>query len=135
MLGYCSSRANPSLLQKLSDSRIDVVTIPTHTSHIVQPLDLTVNASLKASLRASCKKRGQNLRRSDLIQSTREALYHALYPETITNGIKRAGIHPLDQSLVLNHPCTLQSNPSPPSPIVADAASKSRSKKRGEKKQ
>jgi hypothetical protein len=50
LLDAHSSRANSATLEALSAADIDCVTIPAHTSHVLQPLDLTVNGTFKSEL-------------------------------------------------------------------------------------
>ena len=45
-----SSRACAETMKALSEAKIDCITIPAHTSHVVQPLDLTVNGMFKRFL-------------------------------------------------------------------------------------
>src|SRR5688500_8905768 len=48
-----SSRANSILLSNLHSKGIDILTIPSHSSYCLQPLDCTVNSSFKSFLRRS----------------------------------------------------------------------------------
>jgi len=104
-----SSRANDKLLQRMRDKRIDVLVLPAHASHLLQPLDLTVNGVLKSNLskfRHDMRFETRPQLRQDLISATNYALHIAMYPGTIKNGFARAGIEPFLPSRVDNSPCT-----------------------------
>lgn len=104
LLDSHSSRRAPVTLQHLKDENIDVVTIPAHSSHILQPLDLTVFAAFKNYLRSNLSFKDATTadqKRACVLKATHKALYFSLYPETVQSGFARAGIHPFDPALIL----------------------------------
>ena len=102
-----SSRRAPEALQALQDANIDVYTFPSHTSHIIQPLDCGVHRSFKAKLRRA---RGilQNTtvdqRRFQLIRLAKKASHEAMYDETIRDAWAASGIHPWNLTRMLAGP-------------------------------
>lgn len=46
-----SSRASPNAIRALQDANMHMITIPAHSSHVLQPLDLAVNGILKTELK------------------------------------------------------------------------------------
>lgn len=103
---HCS-RLCPSLWNQFQSANVDVMTIVSHSSHVLQPLDLTVFAALKASLGsslASAAKMSVPQRRLFIVQNAMDSLYHALCPSTIINGFSKAGIYPVNRSIPLAHP-------------------------------
>ena len=46
-----SSRASPNAIRALQEHNVHMITIPAHSSHMLQPLDLTVNGILKMELK------------------------------------------------------------------------------------
>jgi len=91
------SRRCVEALQALREANIDAFTFPSHTSHILQPLDCGVNRSFKAKLRA-CKEVALHttvdMRRFHLIKLAARAAYDALYPVTVLDSWATAGISP-----------------------------------------
>lgn len=91
------SRRCPTALRALRDANIDVFTFPSHTSHILQPLDCGVNRSFKMKLRATKSIALHNTidqRRYHLIKIADKAAYDAMYSDTVLQAWAAAGIHP-----------------------------------------
>ena len=110
-----STRANKERLEELARARIELVTIPSHTSHILQPIDQVFGHAFKAAFR----------KQADLAQkatfftqpiSVREANLQkqllalmTAYQQCATFGVcraswKRANIWPLDEDSIYNSP-------------------------------
>lgn len=98
-----SSRAAPETLQMLHDNNVDVLTIPSHTSHLLQPLDRGVNSTFKRALDAlpssTC---GMTLaeRRKEMIVKMVSGTYSAMSPTVITGAFREAGVIPLSSTIV-----------------------------------
>lgn len=91
-----SRRCAPAL-QALTDANIDVFTFPSHTSHILQPLDCGVNRSFKMKLRSSKSlvlHRTVGDRRKALIELASKCAYEALYKGTVQKAWAESGLYP-----------------------------------------
>jgi hypothetical protein len=101
-----SSRRNLQLIKDLAAMGIDVVTLPAHTSHILQPLDLGSNAAFKRALRTALSPPGKRQMAAKLlpfIRSIADAVYDALRPKIVRGGFTAAGILGGDRTRVLSH--------------------------------
>ena len=84
------------------ESGLDIVSLPSHTSHALQPLDIACFKPFKTAFRqirdAWCL-RNKNLPvgKQTLCEWTSIALKRALIASNIQSGFKRAGIWPLDR--------------------------------------
>ena len=84
---------------------IDIVTLPSHTSHALQPLDRTCFAPFKAAFRRIRDdwirdRQNKKVSKSMLCEWTSKALGQALTPSNIKAGFRRTGIWPLDREAV-----------------------------------
>jgi len=82
---------------------IDIVTLPSHTSHALQPLDRTCFAPFKAAFRRIRddwirQHKNTKVEKSMLCEWTSKALGQALTPSNIKAGFRRCGIWPLDRA-------------------------------------
>lgn len=83
---------------------ITILKLPPHTSHLLQPLDLTVFRPMKVTWDeklVAWQRRNIGLKMpkkhfSEMIGQT----WKNLNPSTIINGFKKAGIHPFDRTVV-----------------------------------
>jgi hypothetical protein len=108
------SRRCPEALEVLSDANIDVFTLPSHTSHILQPLDCGVNRSFKMKIRkskSSALHTTVDQRRLQLLKLAARAAYDAMYPDTITEAWAQAGIYPWDLARMQASPYAIQKLP------------------------
>ncbi|XP_048094591.1 MFS-type transporter clz9-like [Alosa alosa] len=83
-------------------NRIEVVCLPAHTTHVLQPLDVAVYGSLKAAFSRLAGNMG--LVRGDLVIGKRQftavlkyALEEACTPHNIISGFRRTGLFPLNR--------------------------------------
>ncbi|KAG5281619.1 hypothetical protein AALO_G00046870 [Alosa alosa] len=83
-------------------NRIEVVCLPAHTTHVLQPLDVAVYGSLKAAFSRLAHNMG--LVRGDLVIGKRQfsavlkyALEEACTPHNIISGFRRTGLFPLNR--------------------------------------
>lgn len=102
-----SSRNNSTTQNLLKSKNVYVVTIPPHTSHVLQPLDRGVNRAFKQHLRKYMRppsKTGTVSERIMLLGASVRACHHAFDPTTIQGGFKEAGLVPWDPDHILNDP-------------------------------
>ncbi|KAH9291763.1 hypothetical protein KI387_043047 [Taxus chinensis] len=86
---------------------IDLITLPAHTSHKLQPLDVSVFSPFKTYFRAERSKwmaenKCADVKRSDIAELASRALKKAQTPSNIIAGFKRTGIWPLNYDALLN---------------------------------
>lgn len=99
-----SSRAQPDMLEELMNNNVDVFCFPSHTSHILQPLDCGVNRIFKTVLRNKRNfKLGAGLpeRRLSILTAARRALNAALFEDDVMESFNACGLWPFDPSKVL----------------------------------
>lgn len=91
------SRRSVEALRALSDANIDVFTFPSHTSHILQPMDCGINRAFKTKLNAqksAAIRTTVDERRTKLVELAARASYDAMYPGTVKEAWRTAGIWP-----------------------------------------
>ncbi|KAH9325368.1 hypothetical protein KI387_005546 [Taxus chinensis] len=86
---------------------IDLITLPAHTSHKLQPLDVSVFSPFKTYFRAERSKwmaenKCADVKRNDIVELASRALKKAQTPSNIIAGFKRTGIWPLNYDALLN---------------------------------
>jgi len=84
---------------------LDLVTIPSHTSHALEPLDVACFKPFKLAFRAYRDKwtvshKGKVLQKEDLTCWVSWALKRVLSSKYITKGFACTGIHPLNCEVV-----------------------------------
>jgi hypothetical protein len=100
-----SSRFSPTVWEECAKKGIDVLCIPPHSSHIVQPLDKFVNATWKAELKKMGKPPGKRQFNTLLLPfffDLSVAIYRAMDPAIIISSFAAAGIFPFNPPLVLD---------------------------------
>jgi hypothetical protein len=100
-----TSRSNSSLLEEFQKNNIDVLTLPSHTSHILQPLDRGIFKIFKATLsrkRINLVIEDADTQRFELLRLAKHALYNAFYPENIKKAFAEAGIFPINRQHILD---------------------------------
>lgn len=125
-----SSRLNAKLMKAFRDNNIDVLIIPAHTSHILQPLDLCFFGIFKRRLRVFpefkyAQTAGQ--KRIALLTSAQFSFEQASATYYITRSFFKAGIIPLNTSRLMTHHAVLQA------PTPAYILQTVPSKKRGDR--
>lgn len=102
-----SSRHVPEELKLLHDLQIDVLCIPSHTSHVLQPLDCGVFREFKMAFRKRkhCH-RPTSLpeRRAEILERARWAFNIAFFDETVKEAFRACGAYPLCPEIVLEGP-------------------------------
>jgi hypothetical protein len=87
------------------ESGLDIVSLPSHTSHALQPLDVSCFKPFKTAFRQirdswTVLNKGKKVKKQDLCEWTSKALLKALTPKNIKSGFKKTGIWPLNTSAV-----------------------------------
>jgi len=102
--GFGCHGNDPEILEELEKEKVLVVAIPAHTSDVLQPLDLANFGPLKKYFRQKVQIMGIKfpgifLERHEFPAFMKVPLDHALRPENILAGWKKAGISPIDYDL------------------------------------
>lgn len=100
-----SSRLDAGLMQEARDRNVHVVTLVSHASHLMQPLDKGCFRELKARLggmRGVVQKAPVPERRRALLQHAHAAFDKALTPATIKRAFRDSGMYPVDRRKVLS---------------------------------
>ena len=89
------------VLQKAKTCGLDMISLPSHTSHALQPLDVACFGPFKKAFRAyrdlwNMQGKGNNINKEHLAQWASLALEKALTPPNIRAGFKGCGIWPLN---------------------------------------
>jgi hypothetical protein len=99
-----SSRANAEAIRLLKDHNVELATFPSHTSHILQPLDNGVNRKFKLLLQKLYRNRTKpqtlNESRVLLLDIARNALYDSFNPDTVKLAFRVTGLYPWDPTIV-----------------------------------
>lgn len=101
-----NSRINPQLMSELREARIDVYSIPAHTSHVLQPLDCGYFRAFKTalkSLRRGLQKLTQAEKRRTLLARAAKALHVASWEATVREGFRVSGIFPVNRLAPLSN--------------------------------
>lgn len=99
------SHVTPDVLEIASKNEIIIVTIPPHTSHILQPLDVSVYKPLKQAWQENVRRfqEGSPFRRPgryDFHALFNPSFLKAFSKENIISGFNRTGIFPLNSEAV-----------------------------------
>jgi len=117
-----TSRENSKVLEQLSLANVELVTFPSHTSHLLQPLDVGVFLHFKEFFRKwRCKFRSWQIKGDDdnplseksvarykLIRAALAALEQSMVTEYIVHGFNKAGLYPKDKERPLSNPKIVQ---------------------------
>jgi hypothetical protein len=95
------------VIVKANEAGLDMVTLPSHTSHEMQPLDVAVFKPFKTAFRAyrdiwSMTHKGQKTMKEDLAQWVSLALKKAMTPFNIRARFRRIGIWLLNNTTMTN---------------------------------
>jgi len=115
-----SSRLNSKLLDELAELNISCPVLPSHASHVLQPLDLKVFGVFKSTLSkgdSSLRKLTLPERRAALLAKVRKSLHIALDVTTVQASFRASGLFPFNPSIPLMHPCVLLREDNTPSII------------------
>ena len=100
------SHVTLEVLQKAKAHGLDMVSLPSHTSHALQPLDISCFKPFKQSFRAyrdawRRQNIGKKVGKQELAQWVSLGLQKALTPRNIKSGFRTAGIQPLNKEAML----------------------------------
>lgn len=95
------SHVSIDTVQEARRQGIDLITLPSHTSHAMQPLDVSLFKPFKVAFKAyrdywTYKSAGASARKENLAQWVSLALRRALTVENIQHGFRACGIWPWD---------------------------------------
>jgi hypothetical protein len=102
--GY-TSHVTLEVVKVTRGAKLDLVSLPSHTSHALQPLDVAVFKPFKTYFREywnywTSRNIGQKATKETLAHWVSLALRKALNENNITKGFKKTGIYPLDRTVV-----------------------------------
>jgi hypothetical protein len=102
--GHCS-HITLQVVCKAAKAGLDIITLPFHTSHYLQPLDIAVFRPFKYAFRNlrdawTLRYSQRPTQKEDLCQWVCLALQKALSPENIKKGFQKTGIWPLNPHVV-----------------------------------
>ena len=106
ILDGCSSHVSSvATLRKLIDAQVHALTMPTHTSSVLQPLDVGIFAPFKAFLRKAAADirlegtRSQFLPKADMAEVACKAWETAASPSNVVAAFRSAGAWPVNREL------------------------------------
>ena len=107
ILGGHDSHVTLEVVQLAMNSGLDIVSLPSHISHALQPLDVSCFKPFKTAFKKirdnwTLLNKGKKVQKTDLCEWTSLALDKALTPKTIQAGFKNTGIWPLNENATTN---------------------------------
>jgi hypothetical protein len=117
-----SSRLNSKLMEEFREHNIKVPVLPSHASHVLQPLDLAVFGAFKAAISkgdSSLRQLTHPERRASLMLKAMKLLHLALSTDIVLRSWQLSGLHPFDPNVPLKHPCVLLKDEEQPLKIEA----------------
>lgn len=95
---------SPAVLDKASDAGIVVVTFPPHTSHRLQPLDLSVYGPLKTYYNQAVEawllnNKGKTFDIYSVAEALGTAYPRAFTPNNVLSGFRKSGIFPFNEAV------------------------------------
>ena len=104
--GHASHITN-EVIEYALQHKIAIMCLPPHTTHKLQPLDVSVfrplaDAYKSAVQRTSCLGAGYDINKDDFIELYQEARYTAITTSNIASGWKKTGLLPYNPSIVLD---------------------------------
>ena len=96
-----ASHLSIEVIEKARKNDIHLLCLPSHCTHILQPLDVSVMASLKSHFSKACKRflvqnPGRAITEADIAGLVGEATTLALTPNNLLAGFCKSGIFPLN---------------------------------------
>ena len=100
-----SSHITLELIQLAQEHDVHLLCLPSHTSHLLQPLDVGVFKSLKSAFNKACKRYmaenpGCVVRSENLASLLAHAWPQSVTPVNIISGFRKCGIHPLNPGVI-----------------------------------
>ena len=96
-----SSHVSIELVELACENNIHLLCLPSHTSHILQPLDVGCFKSFKANFSIAChmyllERPGQVITTNAIASLVHQAWYSSFTAVNILSGFRKCGIHPLN---------------------------------------
>ena len=100
-----SSHVSIQLIEMAHENNVCLLCLPTHTSHILQPLDVGVFKSFKSNFNKACgnymKQNPGRVITADVLASLVGQAYPITFtPVNVLSGFKKTGIYPFNPSSV-----------------------------------
>ena len=100
-----SSHISLELIELAQEQDVHLLCLPSHTSHLLQPLDVGVFKSLKSAFNKACKKYmaenpGCVVRSENLASLLAHAWPLSVTPVNIMSGFRKCGIYPLNPGVI-----------------------------------
>jgi hypothetical protein len=100
-----SSHVSPSLIKWARSRNLILFCLPAHSSHFLQPLDVSLFGPFKTFYYSECssfmqKNIGQVITRYDMCQIACKAYLKAMTPINIQAGFRKTGIYPLSKDVI-----------------------------------
>ena len=94
-----SAHLDYRVVKKAKEYGMEIITLPPHTSHELQPLDVSVFVAMKKYIKAGHmawyrNNPGKRITIHEVAGLTKDPLYKAMTPINLISGFKRAGIYP-----------------------------------------
>jgi hypothetical protein len=122
------SHLTPGFNKAYKDNNIITIYMPTHSSHLLQPLDVGCFGPLKRACRGLVKQKmhlGYNHINKFDFKAYPAAYLEVFKPLNIQNGFAAAGIYPFDPKRVLEKLNICISTPTPPPSRASQSTSSS----------
>ena len=112
-----SSHYGPNLLRIAAEEDVVIFCLPTHTTHLLQPLNNGVFASLKDHWQRECQRfytmnPGKVLNRWTFMSTFHKAWVHGIAIANVTACFRATGVYPVDRRVPLAQLSCEASNPS-----------------------
>ena len=101
-----NSHVTLEVVKTAMESGVDIISLPSHTSHALQPLDVACFRSFKCAFRKqrdawTVLNKNKKVGKQDLCEWTLKALQTALTTKNIKSGFRKTGIWPLDYAAAI----------------------------------
>jgi hypothetical protein len=101
ILDRYGSHVTLDMIKKAREHGLDLLTLPSHTSHALQPLDVSIFKPFKTAFKVYrdmwvTNNKGMRTRKTTLAQWISKSLKAALTPQNIQSGFRATGIWPYD---------------------------------------
>ena len=105
---------------------VHLLCLPSHTTHVLQPLDIGVFKSFKSYFSNACHKYitsnpGRVITTENIASLVGEAWPHSVTPVNIMSGFKKSGVYPLNPGVVSDHQIVVNSSNSSSSHSKSDS--------------
>jgi len=105
MYDGATSHFSPSLIQWALQSKVVLMVLPAHSSHLLQPLDVGIFKPFKSAYNRACQEFlrqnvGRQITRYDICELACKAYVKALTPSNIINSFRKTGIVPFNMQAI-----------------------------------